>query len=73
MDYRPLNAVTIADSYPLPRIQDNLEWLQGARVFSTLDTAGAYHVIPVEKNKAIVGLYNSIWIMAVQEITVWST
>ena len=49
MDYRPLNAVTIADSYPLPRIQDNLEWLQGAKVFSTLDAAGAYHVIPVEK------------------------
>ena len=49
VDYRPLNAVTIADSYPLPRIQDNLERLQGARVFSTLDAAGAYHVIPVEK------------------------
>ena len=49
VDYQPLNAVTIADSYPLPRIQDNLERLQGARVFSTLDAAGAYHVIPVEK------------------------
>ena len=49
MDYRLLNAVTIADSYPLPRIQDNLEQLQGAKVFSTLDVAGAHHVIPVEK------------------------
>ena len=49
VDYRPLNAVTVADSYPLPRIQDNLERLQGARVFSTLDAAGAYHVLPVEK------------------------
>ena len=49
MDYRPLNVVTVADSYPLPRIQDNLERLQGARIFSTLDAAGAYHVIPVEK------------------------
>ncbi len=49
VDYRPLNAVTVADSYPLPRIQDNLERLRGAKVFSTLDAAGAYHVIPVEK------------------------
>ena len=49
VDYRPLNAVIVADSYPLPRIQDNLERLQGARVFSTLDAAGAYHFIPVEK------------------------
>ena len=49
VDYRPLNAVTIADNYPLPRIQDNLEQLQGAKVFSTLDAAGAYHVIPIEK------------------------
>ena len=49
MDYRPLNVETLADSYPLPRIKDNLERLQGAKVFSTLDAAGAYHVIPVEK------------------------
>ena len=49
VDYQPLNAVTIADSYPLPRIQDNLEQLQGVKVFRTLDAAGAYHVIPVEK------------------------
>ena len=60
VDYKPLNAVTIEDGYPLPRIQDNLEWLQGVKVFSTLDTAGAYHVLPVEKKTR-----PTIWIMAV--------
>ena len=49
VDYRPLNSVTVADSYPLPRIADNLERLQGAKIFSTLDAAWAYHVIPVAK------------------------
>ena len=47
VDYRPLNAVTVKDSYPLPNIQENLEKLQGSKVFSTLDAAGAYHTVPV--------------------------
>ena len=47
VDYRPLNAVTVKDSYPLPNIQENLEKLQGSKIFSTLDAAGAYHTIPV--------------------------
>ena len=47
VDYRPLNKMTIKDSYPLPSISENLEKLQGSQVFSTLDAAGAYHCIPV--------------------------
>ena len=49
VDYRPLNKMTIKDSYPLPSINENLEKLQGSQVFSTLDAAGAYHCIPVEE------------------------
>ena len=49
VDYRPLNKMTIKDSYPLPSISENLEKLQGSQVFSTLDAAGAYHVVPVAK------------------------
>ena len=37
MDYRKLNNVTIKDSYPLPRIDDTLDALMGARCFSMLD------------------------------------
>ena len=37
IDYRKLNNVTHRDSYPLPRIDDSVEALSGARWFSTLD------------------------------------
>ena len=47
VDYRPLNKMTIKDSYPLPSINENLEKLQGSQIFSTLDAAGAYHCVPV--------------------------
>ena len=48
MDYRALNAVTVADAYPLVTIRNNLGSLQGAKVFSVLDVASAYHHIPVD-------------------------
>ena len=47
VDYRPLNMDTVADSYPLPNISENLDTLQGSRVYSTLDASAAYNTIPV--------------------------
>ena len=49
VDYRPLNRVTVVDSYPLPNIEENIEKLAGSQVFSTLDASNAYHIVPVEK------------------------
>ena len=42
IDYRKLNEVTTKDAYPLPRIEDNLDALQGSTLFSTLDLASGY-------------------------------
>ena len=42
-DYRKLNQKTVADSQPIPRIQDILDSLGGQKVFTTLDMSKAYH------------------------------
>ncbi|KAL6465795.1 hypothetical protein MHYP_G00259280 [Metynnis hypsauchen] len=52
VDYRQLNSKTRRDSYPLPRIEESLDALSGARLFSTLDLASGYNQVPVaEKDK----------------------
>ena len=48
-DYPKLNAKTVKDAYPIPRIQDNLDSLNGAQWFTSLDCGMAYHQIPLEE------------------------
>jgi len=47
VDYRQLNEVTVRDVYPLPRMDDCLDFLGDAKVFSTLDCNSRYCQIPV--------------------------
>ena len=47
VDYRLLNQKTVKDAYPLQSIENNLHKLQGAKIFSTLDSAGAYHAVEI--------------------------
>ena len=49
-DYRLLNQNTIPDRYPLPRIQDILNGLYDANIFSTIDIVKAYHQIPMKES-----------------------
>jgi hypothetical protein len=50
VDYRPLNAVTIKNKYPLPRIDVLFDQLVGAKVFSKIDLRLGYHQINIKAN-----------------------
>lgn len=45
VDYRKLNSITVKDRFPLPLIEDQLERINGSKVFTTLDLKSGYHQI----------------------------
>ena len=54
MDYRQLNAKVKRDAYSLPRIDETLDILGGAKYFSTIDLASAENQVefaPADRHK----------------------
>jgi len=47
IDYRQLNKVTVKNKYPLPRIDDLFDQLQGASLFSKIDLRSGYHQLKI--------------------------
>ncbi|GBG83753.1 hypothetical protein CBR_g37554 [Chara braunii] len=47
IDYRGLNAITVKNVEPLPRIDDLLDRVQGCKYFSKIDLKSSYHQIEV--------------------------
>jgi Reverse transcriptase (RNA-dependent DNA polymerase)/gag-polyprotein putative aspartyl protease len=54
VDYRRVNKQIVKDKYPLPRIDDTIDALYGAKYFTTLDLFSGFYQIPLdEKSKEI--------------------
>ena len=49
IDYRRVNELVKPDGFPMPRIQDCLDAVSGAALFSTLDLTSGYYQIPLKK------------------------
>nr|GFC74531.1 RNA-directed DNA polymerase homolog [Tanacetum cinerariifolium] len=49
IDYRELNKITIRNHYPLPRIDDLFDQLQGAMHFSKIGLWSGYHQLRVKE------------------------
>ena len=52
IDYQQLNKITIKNKYPLPRIDDLFDQLQGASVFSKIDLRSRYHKLRIKETDA---------------------
>nr|GEZ64519.1 putative reverse transcriptase domain-containing protein [Tanacetum cinerariifolium] len=49
IDYRELNKLTVKNRYPLPRIDDLFDQLQGSSVYSKIDMRSGYHQLRVRE------------------------
>ena len=47
IDYREMNKLSIKNRYPLPRIDDLFDQLQGSRYFPKIDLRSGYHQLRV--------------------------
>ncbi|GJU05977.1 putative reverse transcriptase domain-containing protein [Tanacetum coccineum] len=49
IDYRELNKLTVKNRYPLPRIDDLFDQLQGSSIYSKIDLRSSYHQLRVRE------------------------
>nr|GEZ05001.1 putative reverse transcriptase domain-containing protein [Tanacetum cinerariifolium] len=76
IDYRELNKLTVKNRYPLPRIDDLFDQLQGSRVYSKIDLRSGYHQLRVRKEDipktAFRTRYDRFVIVFIDDILIYS-
>ncbi|GJS51902.1 putative reverse transcriptase domain-containing protein [Tanacetum coccineum] len=60
IDYRELNKLTVKNRYPLPRIDDLFDQLQGSSVYSKIDLRSGYHQLRVPEEDILSELVTAI-------------
>ncbi|XP_070054285.1 uncharacterized protein [Nicotiana tomentosiformis] len=67
IDYRHLNKVTIKNKYPLPRIDDLFDQLQGSRYFSKIDLRFGYHQLNIREQDIPKTAFTTIWALRISD------
>ena len=48
VDLKPVNTIVLCEAHPLPKVDDTLAQLSGAKVFSKLDANSRFWHIPIQ-------------------------
>ncbi|GJY20159.1 putative reverse transcriptase domain-containing protein [Tanacetum coccineum] len=59
IDYRELNKLTIKNRYPLPRIDDLFDQLQGSSVYSKIDLRSGYHQLRIKEEDILITTFRT--------------
>nr|GFC53577.1 hypothetical protein [Tanacetum cinerariifolium] len=72
IDYYELNKITIRNRYPLPRIDNLFDQLQGAMHFSKIDLRSGYHQLRVKEQDISKTAFHKFVIVFIDDILVFS-
>nr|GEX29472.1 putative reverse transcriptase domain-containing protein [Tanacetum cinerariifolium] len=59
IDYRELNKLTVKNRYPLPRIDDLFDQLQGSSVYSKIDLRSGYHQLRIREKDILITAFRT--------------
>ncbi|GJY76096.1 putative reverse transcriptase domain-containing protein [Tanacetum coccineum] len=59
IDYRDLNKLTVKNCYPLPRIDDLFDQLQGSSVYSKIDLRSGYHQLLIREEEILITAFRT--------------